>query len=72
MVTLISVYFEYIKILVTYLIIYIFKMRMKAKIYGLKFLVVSQLQLKMFSHKWFAIKKFIPYVLAFILILKSI
>jgi hypothetical protein len=51
MVTLISVYFEYIKILVTYLIIYIFKMRMKAKIYGLKFLVVSQLQLKMFSHK---------------------
>jgi len=47
-------------------------MRMKAKTYGIKFLVVSGLWLKMFSRKWFTTKKFIPYVLAFILILKSI
>jgi len=37
-------------------------MRMKAKTYGINFLVVSSLQTK----------KFIPYALAFILILESI
>jgi len=45
---------------------------MKAKTYGINFLVASHLQLKMFSRKWLATKKFIPYVLAFIIILKSI
>jgi hypothetical protein len=44
-----------------------FKMRIKAKTYGINFLVASH-----FSHKRLATKKFIPYVLAFILILKSI
>ncbi len=47
-------------------------MKMKAKTYGIIFLVVSRLQLNIFSYKLLAIKKFIPYVLAFILILKTI
>ncbi len=47
-------------------------MRMKAKTYGIIFLVANRLRLKMFNSKQIAIKKFIPYVLAFILIWKSI
>jgi len=47
-------------------------MRMKAKTYGIKILVVNRLQLKMLSRKQLVIKIFIPYVLVFILILKSI
>ncbi len=45
-------------------------MRKKAKTYGINFFVASCLQLKMCSHKQLATKKFIPYVLTFILILK--
>jgi hypothetical protein len=47
-------------------------MKMKAKTYGMKILIVNHLQLKMFSHKSLVIKIFIPYVLAFILILNII
>jgi len=47
-------------------------MRMKAKTYGIKFLVISHLQLNIFSHKPLTTKKVYPYVLAFILILKNI
>jgi hypothetical protein len=45
-------------------------MRMKAKTYGINFLIATYLRLKM-SRKQLAMKKFIPYVLAFILILKK-
>ncbi len=45
---------------------------MKAKTYGINVLVANSLQLKLFIHKQLAIKKFIPYVLAFIFSLKSI
>ncbi len=44
---------------------------MKIKIWD-KVLVASSLQLKMFNHKLLVSKKFIPYVLSFILVLKSI
>jgi hypothetical protein len=47
-------------------------MGMKAKTYGISFLVASHLQLNMFCCKQLTIKKFIPYVLAFIPILKNI
>jgi hypothetical protein len=47
-------------------------MKMKAKTYGIKFLVASRLWLKMFSRKWLTTEKFIPYVLTFIFILKNI
>jgi hypothetical protein len=47
-------------------------MRMKAKTYGIKFLIASRLQLSIFSRKRLATKNIIPYVLAFIFIFKSI
>jgi hypothetical protein len=47
-------------------------MKMKAKTYGINCLVVSHLQLKLFNLKQPVTKKFIPYVLAFIIILKSV
>jgi hypothetical protein len=47
-------------------------MGMKAKTYGINFLVASRLQLNIFSCKWFTTKKFISYVLTFIPILKNI
>jgi len=47
-------------------------MRMKAKTYGIKFLVVNHFQLKILVANHLQLKNFIPYVLAFILILKSI
>ncbi len=43
---------------------------MKTKTYGISFLVASHLQLNIFSCKWLVTKKLIPFVLAFILILK--
>jgi hypothetical protein len=43
---------------------------MKIKFYGIKFLVVTNLRLKVFNLKLHAIKKFTTYVLSFILILK--
>ncbi len=45
---------------------------MKAKTYGINFLVTSRLQLNIFSHKRLATKTFIPYALTFILLLKNI
>jgi hypothetical protein len=47
-------------------------MRMKAKKYGLNFLITSRLQLNIFSGKQLVTKKFIPYFLTFIIILKII
>ncbi len=47
-------------------------MRMNAKTHGIKILIVSHLQLKMFSRKQLVTKNFILYVLVFIFILKSI
>jgi len=43
---------------------------MKTKTYGIKFLFASSSQKKMFNRKQLATQIFIPYVLAFILILK--
>jgi hypothetical protein len=45
-------------------------MRMKAKTYGINFLIVSCLRLKTFNCKQVATKKFIVNVLVFIVILK--
>jgi hypothetical protein len=45
---------------------------MKVKTYEIKNLVANDLQLKIFSHKRLVTKIFIPYVLGFILIFKSI
>ncbi len=47
-------------------------MRMKVKTYGINFLILGHLRLNSFSRKRRATKKFIPYVLTFILILKYI
>ncbi len=41
---------------------------MKAKTYGINLLIISSLQLKIINHKQLATKKFIRYVLGFILI----
>ncbi len=46
-------------------------MKMKAKTYGIIFLITSCLQLKFFSRKQLATKKFISHVFAFILIFKN-
>ncbi len=47
-------------------------MRMKAKTYRINFLSANRLQLNIFSYKLCVTKKTIPYVLVFIIILKSI
>jgi len=49
-----------------------FKMRLKAKTYGIMFLITSRLRLNIFSYKQLGTENFIPYVLGFIFILKSI
>jgi hypothetical protein len=36
-------------------------MEMKAKTYGINFVVASNLQLNIFSHELLTIKKFVPY-----------
>jgi hypothetical protein len=57
--------FKYENVKTKHLVYIVFKVRLKAKTYGVNFLVASLLQLKMFSHKRLAIKKFIPYVFNF-------
>jgi hypothetical protein len=69
---LVCPFFKYENVKMKHLVYILFKIRMKDKTYGINFLGASRLQLNIFSCKQLATKFFIPYVLSFIIILKSI